>query len=472
MEIRGSRDPGDPSQGPATGAFGQPNCDQIGSTSVYSLISNLAMTGRAAVSSDPSSPPYRALVCLFLDGGNDSYNMVAPLEPDEFKRYAAARGDLAIDRSLWHQVRDGSDSQLGRQFGIHPSLPQVADLYRSGQLSFVCNVGTLVEPTDLDTISRSVARLPLGLYSHADQVMQWQTSTPDRRQGVGWAGRAAEVLQSLNEKDSVSMNISLSGTNIFQSGHNLVPYSITPNGASLLSGYDHPSKAYFRRAVDSLLELEYRNLLKQTYSSFTRKSIDSGRQFLDAWNRTKPIETPFPQSQLADSLRGAAQCIAAREQLGVRRQTYFVRHTGWDHHDEVLTNQSHMLSVVDQAVAAFWRAITEQGLENSVVLFTASDFGRTLSSNGKGSDHGWGGNQFVLGGGLRGGRLYGKYPDDLSLGNSLDTGRGRLIPTLSVDEYYCELARWIGVSNSDMPRILPNLERFHQLGEQSPLQMF
>jgi uncharacterized protein (DUF1501 family) len=134
---------------------------------------------------------------------------------------------------------------------VHPSMPEVAGLYNSGDLSFVCNVGTLIEPTSLDAVNRSVARLPLGLYSHADQVMQWQTSTPDKRQSEGWAGRAAEILQSLNESDSISMNISLSGTNIFQSGRHLVPYSITPDGASLLSGYSDPTRGFFRKAVDS-----------------------------------------------------------------------------------------------------------------------------------------------------------------------------------------------------------------------------
>ena len=462
---------GDPR--PATeDSFGQPNCDQIGSTSMYSLISNLAMTGRASAPEVGASPRYRALVCLFMDGGNDSYNMLAPLEPDEFRRYETARADLAIGRSEWHEIRDGSGRENGRQFGVHPSMPELAKLYRASELSFVSNVGTLVEPTNLGAINNSLARLPLGLYSHADQVMQWQTSTPDRRQGQGWAGRAAEVLQALNEKDSVSMNISLSGTNIFQSGRNLVPYSITPDGASLLTGYTDPSRAYFRKAVDSLLELEYRNLLKQTYSSLTRQSIDSGHRFLHAWRQAKPITTAFPETQLGKNLRGVAQGIAAREHLGMRRQTYFVRHAGWDHHDEVLSNQGHMLAAVDRAVGAFWRAITEMGLQDSVLLFTASDFGRTLSSNGKGSDHGWGGNQFVLGGNHRGGRIYGKFPEDLSLGNSLDTGRGRLIPTLSVDEYYCELAQWLGVTNADMPKILPNLERFHHIGQRSPLQMF
>jgi uncharacterized protein (DUF1501 family) len=303
--------------------------------------------------------------------------------------------------------------------------------------------------------------------------MHWQTSTPDSRGSVGWAGRAAEVLQSANESDGVSMNISLSGTNIFQSGKALVPYSITAEGASLLEGYADPSRPFFRKAVDSMLEQRQQNLLKQAYSSLTRGSIESADKFLKAWKSAPKIATSFPDSRLGRNLRGVAQGIAARGNLGMRRQTFFVRCQGWDHHDEVIVSQAAMLSDVDASIASFWTALGELGLQDDVILFTASDFGRTLSSNGKGSDHGWGGNQFVLGGAHKGGRLYGSYPEDLSFGNRLDTGRGRLIPTLSVDEYFCELALWLGVGKSDIPRTLPNIERFYSVASaKTPLGLF
>ena len=227
------------------------------------------------------------------------------------------------------------------------------------------------------------------------------------------------------------MNISLSGTNVFQSGKNLIPYSITPNGVSLLDGYADPERLFFSKAVNSMLEQQYQNLFKQTYASLTRSSIESANVFLDAWNSAPPVTTAFPETQLSQSFRGIARSIAARDRLGMKRQTYFVRHCGWDHHDEVLNSQAVSLTHVSQAVGAFWQALGELGLQDDVLLFTASDFGRTLSSNGKGSDHGWGGNQFILGGGHKGGRLYGKYPENLELGNDLDTGRGRLIPAPS-----------------------------------------
>jgi uncharacterized protein (DUF1501 family) len=224
---------------------------------------------------------------------------------------------------------------------------------------------------------------------------------------------------------------------------------------------------FFRKAVDSLLELKYRNLLKQTYANLTRASIDSAAKFARIWNATPPVMTPFPDTLVGRSLRGVAQGIAARQGLGLRRQTFFVRSGGWDHHDEVMATQAPMLAQVSAAVGAFWRALGELGVQDDVVLFTVSDFGRTLSSNGRGSDHGWGGHQFVLGGRQNGGRLYGRYPEDLSFGNPLDTGRGRLIPTLSVDEYYGELALWLGVAPADVPFVLPNLGRFCDLGRKA-----
>lgn len=438
--------------------FGQPSCDRVGSTTLYSLLANLTATSRASAETLAPSVPYKALVCLFLDGGNDSFNMLVPFEPVEYARYQAVRTNLALDKE--HLLEIGDPRGTGRRFGVHSAMPEVRDLYAQGKLSFVCNVGTLAEPTTLAGVNDLTARLPLGLYSHADQSMHWQTATPDLRGSAGWGGRIAEILQAVNEREAVSMNISLSGTNIFQSGRNLVPYSITPEGASLLEGYTDPARPFFRKAVDSMLELKYQNLLKQTYSKLTRDSIDAAAKFFCAWNKTAPLTTVFPDTLVGKSLRGVAQGIAARDNLGMRRQTFFARSGGWDHHDEVLTTQAVMLRQTSEALGAFWRAMGELGMQDNVVLFTVSDFGRTLSSNGRGTDHGWGGNQLVLGGNHAGGRLYGRYPDDLSFGNPLDTGRGRLIPTMSVDEYFCELALWLGVASVDIPYILPNIGRF------------
>lgn len=450
----------------------QVGCAGLGSTTLYSLLLNLAMSSRAAAQDVQAASPYRALVCLFLEGGNDSFNMLTPLEDGEFARYQAARADLALARADLLRVTDPAGSTTGRAFGLHPGMPELRDLYQDGKLSFVCNVGTLVERTDLAAINQATARLPLGLYSHADQVMHWHTGMPDIRGTTGWAGRAAELLQDLNTRNDVAMNVSLSGTNLLQSGRDLIPYSITPDGVSLLNGYTDPARPFLAKAVDSMLEQQQQNLLKQTYAQYTRRAIDSSYVFLDAWNAVPPLSAAFPATGLGARLRAIAHSIAMRDALGHRRQTYFVRFGGWDHHDEVIASQAGMLAAVSAAVGAFWRALIELGVQDDVLLFSASDFGRTLSSNGKGSDHGWGGNQFVLGGAHRGGRFYGRYPDDLSLGNGLDTGRGRLIPTTSVDEYICELALWLGVSPADMPLVVPNIDRFFHLGSGTPLGFF
>jgi uncharacterized protein (DUF1501 family) len=463
----------EPGNSPLRKLIGQLSCPRVGSTSLYSLLLNLVMTGRVSAQTLRPDSRYKALVCLFLDGGNDSFNMLAPFEDDEFARYKIARGDLALKKEELLEISDASRSGGGRRFGVHPGMADVRKLYREGKLSFVCNVGTLVEPTDLNGVNNTTARLPLGLYSHADQVMHWQTCTPDIRGSNGWAGRAAEILGSVNESSAISMNISLSGTNIFQSGRNLIPYAITPNGVSLMDGYKDPSRPFFRKAVDSLLEQHHQNLLKQTYSNLTRNAIESADVFLKAWKESPVVTTAFPDTHVGRALRGVAQSIAARDNLQMKRQTYFVRSAGWDHHDEVMASQAVMLEQISQAVGAFWQSMGELGLQDDVLLFTASDFGRTISSNGKGSDHGWGGNQFILGGGHHGGRLVGDYPEDLSLGNCLDTGRGRLIPTTSVDELFCELALWLGVARADIPRVLPNIERFYDLrSNRLPLGLF
>ncbi len=447
----------------------QASCAAVGSTSLYSVLLNLATAGRASAETLSPFGDYKALVCLFLDGGNDSFNMLTPGEPEEFQRYAAARANLSLAQP---DVLPITGPQ-GRRFALHPGMAEVRDLYDAGHLSFVANVGTLVEPTTLDQINAYTAKLPLGLYSHSDQSMHWQTSTPDKRGSVGWGGRMAEILQSVNERNEISMNISLSGTSVFQSGENLIPYAITPHGSPLLAGYDDATQPFFRKAVDSMLEQNYQNLLKQTYARLTRNAIDSSAVFLDAWNKAKRVATRFPNTDLGRRLRGTAQAMATRDLLGMRRQVYFVRYGGWDHHDEVLATQAGMLTTLSQAVGSFWTALGELGLQDDVLLFTASDFGRTLSSNGEGSDHGWGGNQFVLGGGHRGGRIYGDYPEDLSIGNNLDTGRGRLIPTTSVDSYFAELALWLGVSPGDLPAVLPNIERFYDPASTSaPLGMW
>ena len=270
------------------------------------------------------------------------------------------------------------------------------------------------------------------------------------------------------------MNISLSGSNIFQAGQSVFEYAITPTGAVALSGYDSgwsandPIATKARSAaVDSQLAQQYSNLLMQAFANDKRSALDAYGVFAGATSGALPSGATFPSTPLGPELQMIAKTIAGRNGLGVTRQTFFVQLGGWDHHDDVIGNQAAMLPYVSSAVGAFYNALTLLGIQNQVTLFTASDFGRTLTSNGKGSDHAWAGNHFVVGGGVNGKRIYGQYPS-LYLDNPVDVGRGRLIPTTSADEYFAEMALWLGVSKTNLPLVLPNIGNFYDTSSSSP----
>ncbi len=469
--------------------LGQANCAAIGATSLFSTLLNMRSAGALANQTGFSSPgparivtpriepkgvlpgnDYKALVCLFLAGGNDSFNMLVPRGPEEHAEYATVRGDLALPAaSLLPITPTNSD---GRQYGLHPAMPEVKQLFDTGDLAFVANVGSLVEPTTKAGILSGNARLPLGLYSHSDQIMHWQTGMPDQRTAIGWGGRTADLLRASNTDDTVSMNISLGGSNVFQSGSQVVPYAIQPsgNGSVGITGYGagDPFNQLRTTAINSLLDQQYQNLFIDTFARSTRRAIDAHQLFSTAVAAVPPLTTVFSSNYVSQSFQMVARAIAARQTLGVRRQTFFILFGGWDHHDEVLNAQTNMLPWVSKGLSEFHGALTELGMLNDVVTFTASDFGRTLTSNGQGSDHAWGGNHMIMGGPVVGGDIYGAFPQ-LYVDNDLDTGRGRLIPTTSCDEYFAELALWLGVAPSELTTVLPNIGRFYSPGSGAPI---
>jgi uncharacterized protein (DUF1501 family) len=452
--------------------LGQASCAAVGSSALFSMLLNMRMANTAAAQAapDPFDPnDYKALVCLFLAGGNDSFNMLVPSGTDEYAQYAAIRKDLALSQASLLSLNPVVG--IGRTLGLHPSMGGLASLFNSGKAAFIANVGTLIEPvTKSQYESKSVA-LPLGLYSHSDQIRQWQTSIPQGTGAVGWGGRTADLLHSLNTNQDISMSISLSGINTWQIGQNIVPYAITENGSIGLSGYEGTwgMNAIRGAAIDSALDLEYRDLFEKSLHNVNNHAIESHVQFSQAIENVADFSTQFPDTHLGEELHMVAKTIAAHGPLGMRRQSFFVQRGGWDHHDEVISSQQYMLGEVSEAVAAFHSAMEEIGLDDSVTLFSASDFGRTLTSNGEGSDHAWGGNHFMVGGAVNGARIAGHYPDLIEDGD-LDTGRGRLIPTTSCDEYFAELALWFGVPPSDLDTVLPNINAFYNPGStNSPL---
>jgi uncharacterized protein (DUF1501 family) len=450
--------------------LGQASCAGVSALPVLSTLLSLKFSGSIA-SAQTTVPGYRALVCLFLNGGNDSFNMLVPRGDDEYEDYADIRQDLALAQASLLPINPLNP--IGKQLGIHPGMPELRDLFEAGNAAFIANVGTILQPVTKADYLAGLAHLPVGLFSHSDQIEQWQTSISDSRSGIGWAGRAADLLHGLNSNQAVSMNISLGGSNVWQTGNSVFEYAITADGATGLAGY---SKNWLEEtglrqlrsaAVDGQLAMEYANVFQRSFAGSQRSALDAYDLFANATDITLPPGATFPDTPLGNQLRMIARTIAARTALNVSRQTFFVSVGGWDHHDEVLVNQAGMLPMVSQAVGAFYHALELINASNEVTLFLASDFGRTLSSNGRGSDHAWGGNSFVVGGAVNGQRIYGTYPD-LYDDNPLDVGRGRLIPTTSVDAYFAELALWLGVPKTSLPLVLPNINTFYDTASSSP----
>jgi uncharacterized protein (DUF1501 family) len=418
--------------------------------------------GFARTAAAQSAPGYKAMVCILLAGGNDSYNMLVPTDNDQFAEYNSIRADLALPQNELLALPGVTGN--GRSYGVHPGMPELQSLFANGDAAMIANVGTLVEAFDAAAVQAGTAKLPLGLHSHADQIAQWQTAVPDGRVAQGWGGRIADLMQDVNLQNGVSMNISLSGSNVFQSGNQVAEYSIDAagDGAPGLNAYDDGTEfgAFKKRMVDELLSVQQQNIFRREYSRRLRGAIDAQAVFVDAMGASPSLTTEFSPHYFSQALRQIARVIGARDSLGATRQTFFVTVGGWDHHDDVLDNQAAMLPAVSKGLQEFRDALVELGVFDEVTTFTTSDFGRTLTSNGKGSDHGWGGHHIVMGGSVNGGSIYGDYPI-LSASNPLDVGRGIYAPTTSVDEYFAELARWFGVPASELDQVLPNVRNFY-----------
>lgn len=462
--------------------MGQANCALVSAIPVLNTLLNLRMAGTVAAQGGGTG--YRALVCLFAGGGNDTFNVLSPYSGpsptagDAYAEYVGSRDDLALPHA--QQIQIIPDNTPGRTFGVHHLMPNLASLFGQRRAAFVANVGTLVEPVMSRTqVATAAKRLPLGLYSHSDQAEQWQTSVPHSRSGVGWAGRMMDLIKGLNAEQRISMNISTDGSNVWQSGVTDAEYAVVPKnyadgsgGAIGLSGYKkgYDANSSFLNptstAVDGQLAATYSNLLQQTFLKKRNEALEAYEIYSAATTGTLPGNVVWPNTSLGRQLQQVALTIMGRGAMGASRQTFFVGRGGWDHHSDTLLHQSEMLPEMDAAIGAFYQQLQALGVENDVVLFSASDFGRTLTSNGRGSDHAWGGNAFVIGGPVKGRRIYGQYPSlavNAESGpeiNALDTGRGRLIPTTSCDAYFAELALWLGVERAQLPLVLPNVANF------------
>ncbi len=445
--------------------LGEASCAAIGTTTLLNSIMNLGMASALSRPIVKPSGNYKGMVCILLSGGNDSFNMLIP-KGAEYSEYATVRSNLAIPQN---DIIGLDPNTPGMSLGIHPAMSDIHTLFDQGNVAFLSNVGTLVQPTTKAEILNNTANLPLGLLSHADQAMHWQTSIPQERSNIGWGGRMADILQSMNSSQDVSMSISLSGNNIYQTGNSVTPFTINVDtGAVGVLGYNEtdPFHQLMTSGVNSLLNQEYQDVFKQSYANTVKNSIESNENFNESIQNISPFNTSFSDHYFSQSMLMIARSIAAAEALGQERQTFFVQLGGFDTHDGLLEDHDSLLGILNNGLSEFFNALDEINMNDCVTTFTISDFARTLTSNGNGTDHGWGGNALIMGGAVNGKEIYRDYPT-LGLDSDLEIGGGGIIiPTTSADEYFAELALWFGVSTFDLPMILPNIGNFYMVGSQ------
>jgi uncharacterized protein (DUF1501 family) len=405
---------------------------------------------------------YKALVCVFMFGGNDAFNMLVPRSNAEYAVYQQSRQNMAVAQEDLLPINpltpDGAD------YGLHPSMTALQGLFEQGQVAFVPNVGPLIETTTkADFLNQSV-QLPPQLFSHNDQQDQWQSLRGTDQGSTGWAGRMADLIRLNVVDQQLSTNISLFGNTLFQSADETIAYVMGNTGPvefSFFSNSGDPNDPLYqqRLAFERVINAQYDTVYERAFAEVQRRAVNSVDLVSDALAQAPVLGTVFPQSQLGNQLQTVARMIAVRDELQMDRQVFFVATGGFDTHDDQVQNQPGLLGGVSDAVRAFYDATVELGISDSVTTFSSSDFGRTLTSNGDGTDHGWGGISFVTGGAVAGRDLYGLYPD-LALGSADDVGGGRMIPTTSADQYAATLARWFGVDEADIPVVAPNIGNF------------
>jgi uncharacterized protein (DUF1501 family) len=408
----------------------------------------------AAVSSQAAAD-YRALVCIFLFGGNDGNNTVIPY--DDYAAYGAVRGSaLNIPKASLLPVNAPSQKAA---FGLHPSLVELQSLYSGGHLAVLANVGTLAAPiTRAQYLSGGPA--PDSLFSHADQQSLWQAGVPFTnipQASTGWGGRLADATVSLNT-GHFPMVVSVAGVPLFTTGVSARP--LVPGSG--LSGFSTSavSKARYA-ALRSILQADSSMTLVGAANTITANGIDDVATLNAALAQVPALKTVFPTTSLGGQLLKIAQVIASRDALQMNRQIFFASLGGFDTHTDELNTQQTLLAQVSQAMGAFYDATVELGVAPQVTSFTLSDFGRTfLPASGGGTDHAWGNHHFVMGGSVKGGDFYGTFPTLALSGPSDASNEGRWLPTTSVDEYGATLAQWYGVAPKDLPAVFPYIGRF------------
>ncbi|GIX36387.1 MAG: hypothetical protein KatS3mg126_2166 [Lysobacteraceae bacterium] len=475
----------------ATGSFG-------------SLWPRLALAAAPAARLKGAPGDYRALVCVYLQGGNDSFSTVVPIDGPHRSAYDTARrgtgqgaqngqtnpSDLRIPSAQLLPL--GGVLQDGSRFGLHPRMPELRDLFGQGRAALVANVGPLVRPLDGNDYRARRVPVPAQLFSHSDQTVLWQTPQADPSERVGWAGRLADLYHASNANPLLSMNMSIRGENVLQAGRDVLPFFLDEDGAETLGPIDTSNGRSWnqrrRDAFERIMQASYAHPFERAYVARVQSARAAGEMLAAAlrndrltdgagneigfaddsyapfwqvfglpWSRFDDQREPLPG--LAAQLLMVARVIRQRSVLQMARQVFYTELGGFDTHDSQNADLPPLLETLSRALAAFDQVLRDPALaaDGLVTTFTASEFGRTLSNNGDGTDHGWGGHHFVIGGAVRGAAVYGRLPD-LDLANpQTQVGEGRVVPTLSVDQYAATLARWFGLEDALRDTVFPNL---------------
>ena len=443
------------------------------------LLKSLGATGCVApfVASAPAIAAnisgYKALVCVFLYGGLDGHDVLLPYDAGSYSAFARVRQTLLNQQP--NRRRDAleplslvNQDQFGaRRFALAPEMPNIANLINRGEASLVSNVGPLIEPTTRADFDAKSVQLPPRLFSHNDQQSVWQSGGAEGA-SFGWGGLFADaaLASGANPMRENFTSITL-GNGLFLSGELANPFRISDEGAVSISLLDYfAENEESRDWIYDQLRSQFGgqaysepSLIGRDVARILESGLSNGEAYTQARANAPALSTSFPEGALGRQLKAVAETIAIRQTLGVSRQVFFVGIGGFDTHDAQASTLPRLLAEIDASIAAFQASMSRQGLDRDVTLFTASDFGRTLAVNGDGTDHGWGGHHLIVGGAIRGGHIFGDVPP-AGLGHAQDSGQGRLIPTLSVEQYAQPLGSWFGLSAPELDRALPNLQNF------------
>jgi uncharacterized protein (DUF1501 family) len=425
-----------------------------GSVSMAAL-SSLQLQAMTGMVNSGQLNDYKALVCVFLFGGSDSLNMLIPLEGEPLKAYLASRQNLAVSSPLALSPTSPVDGGIG----FHPALAPLVPIFNQQRLGVVPAVGSLISPLSLSQYQQGGAQVPKFLFSHNDQQATWMQGREKSSLNYGWGGRLLEMLE---QNTNFAANISLGGNNLWQTAPNTRPFAMSQSGVTKIHAFNGGGNKTlaFRAQLEQMLAAAS-HPLGASYSDKLSQSITNTEMLNLSLANATNLDNLFSDTSLSNQLKAVAKTLSVQPQLNVGRQVFFVTMGGFDTHDNQVTTQPALLGQLAQGLAEFDAALSQLNLQDSVTSFTMSDFGRTLSSNGDGTDHGWAGNQLVMGGAVKGGEIYGQVLQQ-ALKSQYDVGGGRLIPQIANEQYFATLANWFGASSSSLNDLFPNLSNFNQ----------